>query len=473
MVGKFEAGAAIRSISPDESWFQARRGALGRGTANGYRSHSFTEGVAEPIFTRTLVTRQDDHLLVLITADLITIENWLVSRVREQLGRTAGFEHAQIAVTASHTHSAPPYGEDEPYGAWITSQLVQSAEDAAADLEPVAIGATHGYCSEICYYERIPITAENAASLGVDAKHIGGIKHSRDHLESRLASGPIDPQVGVVRIDRLDGSPKIVLVHYTAHPAIEIEPPHVSPDFVGYTMKKIQSEVPGATPIFCQGAAGAVNINNIFGSLDHARRHGEVLADEVLRVLDSIQTTDEVQSAYASRSSYLEHSSIPPVEELDEEIAFCRDFLEGLDRNPDDVWLGYGPYTVNLPPGFDRDARRRLVERRMTLTEQVRGCSGEIFEPLSLELQMFRWNEIALILNPLQLFVQLGLEIKRLSRHRYTFPVCFTGGGTSPYIGPAEEVARGGYHFTPFQPARWAPGNALRLVDEMAELANT
>ena len=57
MVGKFEAGAAIRSISPDESWFQARRGALGRGTANGYRSHSFTEGVAEPIFTRTLVTR--------------------------------------------------------------------------------------------------------------------------------------------------------------------------------------------------------------------------------------------------------------------------------------------------------------------------------------------------------------------------------------------------------------------------------
>ena len=44
-----------------------------------------------------------------------------------------------------------------------------------------------------------------------------------------------------------------MLVHYTAHPAIEIEPPHVSPDFIGYTMKKIQSEVPGATPIFCPG----------------------------------------------------------------------------------------------------------------------------------------------------------------------------------------------------------------------------
>ena len=190
-------------------------------------------------------------------------------------------------------------------------------------------------------------------------------------------------------------------------------------------------------------------------------------------MLDSIRTTDEVQSAYASRSSYLEHSPISTVEELDEEIAFCRDFLEGLERNPDDVWLGYGPHTVNLPPSFDRDARRRVVERRIMLTEQVRGRSGQIFEPLSLELQMFRWNEFALILNPLQLFVQLGLEVKRRSRHRYTFPVCFTGGGMSPYIGPADEVARGGYHFTPFRPARWAPGNALRLVDEMAELANT
>jgi len=465
----FEAGAAIADISPGDDWFEARRAMTERNPEE-YRTASFTTGVAEPIYARTLVIRQGDRLMVMITADLAGLEPWLLAQVREELSRRPGFAAATIAVTVSHTHSGPPYSQDEPYGRWLVDQMVSSAEAAAADLAPARIGAAHGFCNSLSYYERIPITEENAASLGVHPKHAGGVKHSRDHLEARAAAGPIDPQVGVVRIERIDGTPSAVLIHFTAHPAVEIGPPHVSPDYVGFTAKRIQREIPGVVPLFCQGADGAVNINNIFGTLDHARQHGETLADEVLRVLDSIEMTGHVDATSARGTSHLEYSPIPTQEEIDEELAICQGYLDSLERNPDEVWRGYGRHTINLPPDFSSQARRRMEQLRMAQLQSVRSKAGHVFPPAPIELTLFRWNDIALVFNPLELFVQLGLEVKRRSPHRYTFPVGYSGGGPGGYIGTAEEVGRGGYHFAYFNPARRAPGNGERLVADMLEL---
>ena len=466
----FEAGAVTVDISPDDEWFRVRRrNMLQMSHDLYYRTNSFTEGVAEPVWIRTLITRQNDKMMVLITADLIAIQPWLSAWVRAELGRKWGLENTQIAVTCSHAHSTPPYTENEPYGKWIAEQMVASVQAAIANLEPARIGATHGFCNNLSYYERIPITSENAAQLGAVPSHIGGIKHSRDYIEARAAAGPIDPQVGVVRIDHADGTPKAVLVHFTAHPAIEIEPPHVSPDYVGFAMKKIQRKLPGVVPLFCQGADGAININNMFGTLKHAKKHGETLANEVLRVLDSIETTDRVEAAYASRLSHLEFSPIPAQENLDEELAACQTYVENLKDHPDDVWVGHGSYTINLPSGFPPEARRRMVEVRIKQLEQARSQAGRQFPPLPVELQLFRWNDIALIFNPFELFVQPGLEVKRLSPYRYTFPVCYTGDCVG-YVGPASEIARGGYHFTYFKPGRYALGNAERFVKEMITL---
>jgi len=467
----FECGAAARDISPGDDWFQGRREMLARGASQrGYRTTSFTEGAAEPVWVRTLVTRHPDTLMVLITADLGSVSPYLLARVREMLGETPGFERARIALAASHTHSGAPYQDGDAYCERVARQMAESARDAASDLAPSRIGATCGSCSSLSYYERIPVTQDNAGRLGVDPKHIGGIKHSRNYLEARAAAGPIDPRVGVVRIDRADGTPKAALVHFAAHPAVEIEPPHVSPDYVGFAMSAIRRELPGVVPLFCQGADGAVNINNIFGTLDHARQHGETLAAEALRVLETIETTDQVEAACACSTFNLEYSPVPTIEELDEELDVCRSYLEALERNPDEVWLGFGKYTINLPPGFPPEARRRMVEGRIRQMEDLRSTPGRVFPPTPTELQLFRWNDIALIFNPFELFVQLGLEVKRRSPLRYTFPVCYSGGGPCGYLALPCEIARGGYHFVRFNPGRRAPGNAARIIDDMVGL---
>jgi len=56
-MSEFEAGVAIRDISPSEDWFNVRRELLRRGRVGdgygGYKTQSFTDGVAEPILART------------------------------------------------------------------------------------------------------------------------------------------------------------------------------------------------------------------------------------------------------------------------------------------------------------------------------------------------------------------------------------------------------------------------------------
>ena len=51
-----------------------------------------------------------------------------------------------------------------------------------------------------------------------------------------------------------------------------------------------------------------------------------------------------------------------------------------------------------------------------------------------------------------------------------TTQVAILGGGPAGYLGPPDEIARGGCHFVFFNPARSAPGNAERLVEEMVKL---
>src|SRR5690606_16781916 len=70
--------------------------------------------------------------------------------------------------------------------------------------------------------------------------------------------GPRDPEVHVLRLDRLDGSPLAAVVHFGCHP-ITVGPDNdrITPDFPG-VVKQIVAEATGATCLFLQGAAGDV-----------------------------------------------------------------------------------------------------------------------------------------------------------------------------------------------------------------------
>ena len=96
--------------------------------------------------------------------------------------------------------------------------------------------------------------------------------------------------------------------------------------------------------------------------------------------------------------------------------------------------------------------------------------------PLEGEIQTFVWNDIALCLHNWEMFCATGLEIKRLSPLRYTFPV---GNSNSlvGYVAPQEEFDLGGYEVVtnPMYgnlPGMRSPENTERIIKRFTALLN-
>ena len=74
----------------------------------------------------------------------------------------------------------------------------------------------------------------------------------------------------------------------------------------------------------------------------------------------------------------------------------------------------------------------------------------------------------------MEMFVQTGLEIKRLSPFRYTFPVCYVN-SCCGYVPPPEEIALGGYNAVTSYKYSSRPGpvaatNAERAVKQFVSM---
>jgi hypothetical protein len=76
----------------------------------------------------------------------------------------------------------------------------------------------------------------------------------------RAATSPLDPSLGVIRVDDQSGKPRAVVVNYACH-AVVLGPDNrsISAEYPGYLARRLERELPGALCLFVQGGAGDIN----------------------------------------------------------------------------------------------------------------------------------------------------------------------------------------------------------------------
>ena len=76
----------------------------------------------------------------------------------------------------------------------------------------------------------------------------------------RAATSPIDPSLGVIRVDDQSGKPRVLVVNYACH-AVVLGPDNrsISAEYPGYLARRLERELPGALCLFVQGGAGDIN----------------------------------------------------------------------------------------------------------------------------------------------------------------------------------------------------------------------
>lgn len=228
----------------------APAGGLQAGTARADITDRTVELVNDPLFAKALVLKSDDATLVLITIDAVAIGeigrigNDFLPKVREQLQRELGIPPASVVINASHCHGIVRPDTVEP--------TVQAVKDAWKNMVPVKAGAGSGREERISENRRLKMKDGSE----VDMRRA----YSMPRDEDVASVGPIDPQIGLLRLDREDGRPLALLYNFACHPIMN--PPHKgnSADFPGYASKAIEAALGnGAIAFFVQGCGGDIN----------------------------------------------------------------------------------------------------------------------------------------------------------------------------------------------------------------------
>lgn len=288
VAGELSAGTARVEITPPVGWpmggYAARQGP--------------SIGVHDPLYATVLLLKADTTTVAIISCDLRSFPSERILATARERGLA---DHVLLAVT--HNHSGPMTWEDQTWPSrersWFadTEQKVISAIEAAAkQMFPARIAAGSG---EI-------YLGHNRRRIEPDGK-ITMFWRNAD----KLPTAPVDPTVGVIRVDDATGKPRAILVNYACH-AVVLGPDNrmISADYPGAMARRVESEFAGALCLFTQGGAGDINpyldkqpvAQNGFGE---AEKMGHALADEVSRAVKRLQPVNETQASLQAISEII------------------------------------------------------------------------------------------------------------------------------------------------------------------------
>ena len=299
--------------------------------------------------------------------------------------------------------------------------------------------------------------------------------------------GPIDPEIGILRIDRLDGRPFAVVYNFACHPYIGVPRGGVTADFPGFASRVIEENLgEGAMALFLQGAAG--DITEVLYKDVHRPRDAEPLGTmlglSTLKALKDIQTKDATLKVLRETVALPRRTdSEQRIEALRKEQDALLGSLRGTSLNFKTFLPLYLQYTLNpeYPSYYSYrylqaekmgtnelaaiDAQNRghlakylrnieameklarLQDRLATFRrhQAINQKAGEA--TVAAEVQAMRIGDFVLITSPTEVLVEVGLNLKKASPHEHTFVSAFTNGYLH-YGPPAADYDKGGYEVT-------------------------
>lgn len=422
----------------------------------------------DPLYAKALVLTRENRTVVLITVDAVAIGeigpigNDFLPKVRAMLKDRLGIAPGDVIVNASHCHGI--VRKD------VAELAVAAVEEAVRRQVPVKAGAGKGHEDRIMENRRMRLRD----GTQTDVRHA----YATAPNDEIAAIGPVDPEIGILKIERMDGRPLAVVYEFACHPIQGVPGGGNTADYPGFASKAIEESLGGdSLALFVQGCGGDINPIR-YKAVDQPRDAealGNRLGLSVLKALHTIETRPEaalelVQETIAlPKSADFETRMTTMKAERDQLLASLR----GTSLNFDTFLPLYAKYA--LSPDFpsapaalymheratgktdleklDRRNRAdlaaylanvRTMERLTRLQTNLdllaknqakNQANGEATVPA--EVAGLRVGDFVLVTFPGELTVEIGLAIKRDSPLPNTFVAGYTNGYV--YYTPTEE----------------------------------
>ena len=273
--GKLTAGVAKSDITPP----------LGTPLAGyGARRAQPSTGVHDPTEARALIIDNGTEKIAFVSVDHLGFDHGMVERIRGIASAATQIRPDHIYVMSSHSHSA---------GGAYMEMLPLLANSLAGKFDPKVRS----------FYEQRTAEAVIAANktlkparIAIGAGEARGISRFRS---SWPPDGPVDPEVGLIRVDSVaTGKPMAVLMNFAAHPTVlGADNMTFSADFVGFARNTLERMIGGdAMAIFANGAQGTIAPRAFQGddAWQRAENVGTILAAEAFKICLMIKAQDSV-----------------------------------------------------------------------------------------------------------------------------------------------------------------------------------
>ncbi|WP_425613675.1 hypothetical protein NA78x_003513 [Anatilimnocola sp. NA78] len=425
--------------------------------------------VNDPCYAKALVLQSGNVSAVLVTVDAVAIgeighlRNNFLPTIRRELAQNPGIPPAHVIVNASHCHGIVRADTDQ--------LVIQVVRDAWKGLAPVRVGA--GSASENRISENRRLTMKDGTQ--VDMRRA----YSLPPDEAVASVGPIDPQVGLLRLDREDGRPLAMVYNFACHPIMNPPSKGNSADFPGFASAVIEESLGhGALAFFVQGCGGDINpvrYKEVSRPPD-AEPLGNLLGNTVVRAAREIKTAGDAPLAVKQQTV-----SLPRAADFQQRIAaieaeqarllrslkptninfktfvplliqqrlspefpshYSQSYLHDRAQGRDDLarldkenQAQVAAYLANI---HTMEQLTRLNTNLALLTKHRAAAEAAAVQTVDVEVCALRIGDFKLLTFPGELTVEIGLGIKRTAKD----PHAFVAGYTNGYIYYSPTVAQ-------------------------------
>lgn len=455
-----KAGFSKKKITPDLGIIMA-----------GHPGTKYAKRIRDDLFVRVAAINNDVETVVFASLDVLFVEVESVRYIKESVSKKINIKSENIFISATHTHSGPMttglFGKEQESGyiVYLHSQTIEAVIEAVIDLKSCKVGFGKTEAKGFAFNARFLM--ENGKVETHPFKYDKAIVGPE---------GPVDDTFSFIYFYDENGSLFGGIINYANHPQImERQDPSISADFPGEIEKNILiKHNKEAVVLFTNGTCGDICPVNAMDSTkcevgeQWLAYMGKELANKANEILNNKCEVSDLLLNCLSGEIELTIRDIS-----NELIDKASEFLKYHNEEDKLLVSNYG--VENEGSAFISleeylHTNEWLVQKYTDLLELYKikeKNSSEKIKITALEI-----CGIGMVMLPFEVFVELGLEIKRRSPYKNTIVAELTNGSLG-YIPTEKAFNRdGGYETITLRSSRFKEESGKLIVEKAIELLN-
>jgi len=371
--------------------------------------------IHDRLYARAIGLQSGKTKVVLCVADITIIASDLHNRIRELVHKQTGLPKNHLLVSATHTHRSPRAmaldlgPAHKRYKHTLVNKIAEAVAQSLKKMEPAKIGWASVDKPEFCRNRRWLMKPGSLGPNPFGERTDKAAMYGGPGKNGIRTTGPIDPELFVVSVQRPDGSQLAVLGNYSVH--YGAGGGGVSADYFGhFSRESVTTLTHNDKPMV------AIMSNGTSGNIaptGNPPKAGKAIADTAANLIAKIKHRD-------SAAIIVRETEIPiKVRRPDKDrLLWARAVLAGTWKKPAHKW------------------KTKYAKSALWLNEYP--------EKLPVRLQSIRIGDLAIMAMPNEVYSETGLAIKQSSPFENTFTISLAN-GYNGYLPTPEQHALGGY----------------------------